>query len=420
MQPLGECSDFGAESVDHPVLTMTQFQFDAIKVSGEAVKGHRRARSAEQLRQQLGAEGLIVLEVKRADNRAIPTVSATRHSTEVIKFTRQLAAMLRAGVRLDAAMQVLLRQSGSRHWQQVLKSIAGDLQEGRTLADALALHPRAFSAVYTNLVRSGETAGDLPKVLTRLARSLDSTDRIKRKLRAALAYPAVILAIALLVLVVLLVYIVPVFKEMFMNFQSELPPLTKAVVALSDGMTQHPATIVIVLLILLGAAMLMLRSPWASRALSNLPMKLPGLRSVVIKSEIVNFARTMATLLDGGVALNEALPLAATTVRSAKLRFDIAAASQVIADGGRLHGAWQDSRDIPPMLIEMTAVGEETGELGRMFDAVADYYSEEVETVIPSITAVIEPLLIVAVGIIVAAILISMYLPLFELIGQLG
>ncbi|MCC6963139.1 MAG: type II secretion system F family protein [candidate division Zixibacteria bacterium] len=368
----------------------------------------------------MSTEGLLVLELSPAASLPAGASLAHREYSQVVKFTRQLAAMLRSGMRLDAALHVLLRQDHSHRWHRLLTSIAAGLQEGRMLADALAEHPQVFNPVYINLVRSGETAGDLPGVLTRLARSLDSTDRIKRKLRAALAYPIVILAIAVIVLFILLAYIVPVFKEMFMSFQSELPPLTEIVVGLSDALTQYPTYVLGALGIFAITGILLVRSNWASQVASNVPLLIPGLHSIVIKSETANFARTVATLLDGGVALHEAMPLAAATVRSERLRSELGSATHLIASGGQLHDAWRNSTIVPPMLTEMAAVGEETGTLSRMFDTLADYYSEELETIIPSITAILEPLLIVLVGIVVAAILISMYLPLFELIGQLG
>lgn len=399
---------------------MKKFDYKAIAASGETICGQRLTNSPELLRQQLNAEGLMVLELSPTASLPAGANLARRDHSQVVKFTRQLAAMLRAGMRLDAALRVLSRQSHSHRWHRLLISIAASLQEGRALADALVEHPQVFDPVYISLVRSGETAGDLSGVLTRLARSLDSADRIKRKLRAALAYPIVILAIAVIVLFILLAYIVPVFKEMFLSLNSELPPLTKTVVGLSDALTQHPTLVFVALGIFAIAGILLLRSNWAAQVISNVPLLIPGLHSVVIRSETANFARTVATLLDGGVALHEAMPLAAATVRSARLRSELGGATTLIASGGQLHDAWQNSTIVPPMLTEMAVVGAETGTLSRMFDTVADYYSEEVETIIPSITAVIEPLLIVLVGIVVAAILISMYLPLFELVGRLG
>ncbi len=399
---------------------MKKFDYKAVAASGETICGQRLTRSPELLRQQLNAEGLLVLELSPTASLPAGPNLARREYSQVVKFTRQLAAMLRSGMRLDAALRILLRQNHSHRWHRLLTSIAANLQEGRTLADALAEHPQMFNPVYISLVRSGETAGDLPGVLTRLARSLGSTDRIKRKLRAALAYPIVIFAIAVIVLFILLAYIVPVFKEMFMSFRSELPPLTQIVVGLSDALTQHPTSVLGALGTFAITGILLLRSNWASQVISNVPLLIPGLHSIVIKSETANFARALATLLDGGVALQQAIPLAAATVRSTRLRTELGGATHLITSGGQLHDAWQDNTIVPPMLTEMAAVGAETGTLSRMLDTVADYYSEEVETVIPSITAIIEPLFIVIVGIVVAAILISMYLPLFELIGQLG
>ncbi len=275
------------------------------------------------------------------------------------------------------------------------------------MSESLSLHPGVFDRFYVSLVRAGESSGDLAEVFSRLAKSLETSDRLKRKIKAALAYPLVIMTVAALVLFLLLFYIVPVFKEMFLNFQTELPPLTKVVVGVSDILTAHPLIIILCLLVGGTGLYLIARTNFVAAGLSELPLHVPGLRNLVLKSETANFSRTLATLLWGGVALNEAIPLASSVVRNIQLRRQFENAASAIAGGSTLHLAWKDKKLIPPMVSEMVAVGEETGQLARMFDSIADFYAEEVESLLPAITAVIEPLLIVVVGIFVAAILIS-------------
>lgn len=400
---------------------MGQFDYKGILVSGEETAGQRHAGNQDQLRDLLAQEGIIAVEISRSQQSSrLGSFATLRHRSCLLSFTRQLAVMLRNGMRLDAIVRVLLHQPNAKAWQKLLQNIAASLHEGHSLSEALAAHPAVFDRFYTSLVRAGESSGELPEVFSRLAKSLESSDRLKRKIKSALAYPLVIVTVAVIVLFVLLFYIVPVFKEMFLNFQTELPPLTQAIVALSDVLTTHPLLILGGLSLCGALLVILFQSARVAATLSQIPLHLPLLRTVVVKSETANFARTIATLLWGGVALSEAIPLAASVVRNVQLRRQFESGSIAIWNGSTLHSGWSDEKLIPSMVTEMVAVGEETGQLARMFDSIADFYSEEVETLLPAITAALEPLFIVIVGIFVAAILISMYLPLFELIGQLG
>ncbi len=400
---------------------MGQFEFKGTLVSGGEISGKRRAGSEESLRLLLAREGIIAVEIRPwSKSNSLGSIASFRDKRALVSFTRQLAVMLRNGMRLDAIFRVIQAQQNSRAWQQHLQKISASLNDGNSLSTSLASQPAVFDRFYISLVRAGESSGDLAEVFSRLAKALESSDRLKRKIKAALAYPAVITAVATIVLFVLLFYIVPVFKEMFQNFQTELPPLTKAVVGLSDILTANPLLLIIGLFVIGGILLVLSKTGCLVKALSQVPLHIPGLRNLVIKSETANFSRTMATLLWGGVALSEAIPLASSVVRNIQLRGQFASASAAIAAGSTLNSVWSNEPLIPPMVTEMVAVGEETGQLARMFDAIADFYSEEVEALLPTVTAVLEPLLIVVVGVFVAAILISMYMPLFELIGQLG
>lgn len=400
---------------------MSVFTYRGMLASGEEVKGERRASSRESLQVMLAQEGIIVVDINRSNNSAtLKAFSPLRSKRELVSFTRQMSVMLRNSMRLDAIIRALLRQKNSKTWQTVLHGLGASLSEGQSLSQSLALQPTVFDNSYVSLVRAGESSGDLSEIFSRLAKSLETSDRLKRKIKAALAYPAVIMAVAAIVLFVLLLYIVPVFKEMFLNFQTELPPLTKIVISLSDNLSSHTLTLILILLSLGVAVMILNRATSFARLLSQVPLHIPGLRNLIIKSETATFSRTLATLLWGGVALNEAILLAASGIRNVLLRRQFESASAAISSGSTLHLAWIDKKLIPPMVAEMVALGEETGQLAKMFDSIAEFYSEEVETLLPAMTAILEPLLIVLVGIFVAAILISMYMPLFELIGQLG
>lgn len=400
---------------------MSVFTYKGMLASGEEVRGERRAGSRERLQVLLAQEGIIVVDIYESNKPAtLKAVSPLRGKRELVSFTRQMSVMLRNSMRLDAIIRVLLRQKNSKTWQTVLHCLGTSLSEGLSLSQSLAQLPTVFDNSYVSLVRAGESSGDLSEIFSRLAKSLETSDRLKRKIKAALAYPAVIMAVAATVLFVLLLYIVPVFKEMFLNFQAELPPLTRFVISLSDNLSSHTLTLVVMVLALGVAVMILNRATSFARVLSRVPLHIPGLRNLIIKSETATFSRTLATLLWGGVALNEAILLAASGIRNFQLRGQFESASAAISSGSTLHLAWIDKKLIPPMVAEMVALGEETGQLAKMFDSIAEFYSEEVETLLPAMTAILEPLLIVLVGIFVAAILISMYMPLFELIGQLG
>lgn len=400
---------------------MGQFEFKGTLTSGGEISGRRRAANEKSLRLLLAREGIIAVETRPwSKPDRIGGIASLRDKRALVSFTRQMAVMLRNGMRLDTICKVLQAQQNSRTWQQRLRKISSGLNDGNSLSASLASQPEVFDRYFVSLVRAGESSGNLAEVFSRLARALESSDRLKRKIRVALAYPAVITTVAAIVLFILLFYIVPIFKGMFLNFQTELPPLTKVVVRLSDVLTANPLLLLTGLLVFSGILLYTSKINYLAKVLSQVPLHTPGLRNLVVKSETANFSRTMATLLWGGVALSEAIPLASSAIRNVQLQRQFESASAAIAGGSTLNAVWSDKRLIPPMVTEMVAVGEETGQLAKMFDAIADFYSEEVEAQLPAVTAVLEPLLIVIVGVFVAAILISMYMPLFELIGQLG
>jgi type IV pilus assembly protein PilC len=400
---------------------MTHYVFTGTRLSGETTSGEGDARNETALRYQLESQGIIVIDiipktiVYGQSRRAIHV----RHG-QVANFTRQLAAMTRAGLRLGTIFNVLLKQSHPGGWTQIVRDLSARVEEGMRLSEALSRHPKVFNQFYVSLVRAGEVSGDFSGVLSRLSRFLEDSDKLRRKVRAALAYPAVIMCVSLVVLLILLVYIVPVFKEMFLNFQTELPVLTKAVLLVSDLVNGNLLIIFLTLPVIGVAAWYLSQSQRTRLIVSKTALRIPGLRSLLIKSELSNFFQTMSTLLDGGVALGGALPQATTAVGNVRLRAEFESAMGVIRRGAPLHEAWVTSKLVPPMVVELTSVGEETGRLSEMFRTIAEFYAEEVESALPAMTSILEPMLIVIVGIFVAAILIAMYLPLFEIVGQLG
>ncbi len=400
---------------------MTRYSYTGARLTGETITSECDALDESVLQDQLEAQGILLIESHpKTINRTAAFRSANVSRREVANFTRQVAAMTRAGMRIGTIFQVLLRQKHSQEWGRVLQDLSAKIQEGMSLSAALGCHPDAFSQFYVSLVRAGETSGNLAPVLNRLSRFLENSNKLRRRVKSALVYPFVVLCVSAIVLFILLVYIVPVFKEMFLSFRTELPFLTKAVLSASDFVSGNLVAVLLALPLLGAAGWYLSRMSRLQLLTSKVLLSVPGLRSLLVKTELANFSRTMSTLLDGGVALNIALSQAAATVGNARLRIEFGSAGEVIRQGTPLNKAWSASKLIPPMVTEIIAVGEETGHLSEMFAAIADFYAEEVEATLPAVTSLLEPLLIVIVGLLVAAILIAMYLPLFEIIGQLG
>lgn len=331
-------------------------------------------------------------------------------------FTRSLAVMVAARLPLVEALETAAEQSPSASLTEAGRRVARAVRQGSTLADALAEQPAVFDPLFIQFVRTGEFSGTLDRLLLRVADHLERAATLTRKLRLALAYPAVVLAVAVAAVVFLLTVIVPTFAEMFISFGEELPTPTRIVIALSRGLvTAAP------FLLLGGIASVVvgrraLRFPSVKRGWDHLLLRLPVLGALRLKGLIARFAQTLGTLLGAGVGLVPALDILADAIPNTRLQETVRVMRHSVVHGRGLARSLQADEFFPPLLTHLVFVGEETAELDEMLLHVADHYEREVDASVDALTTLLEPLLIVTIGLVLGAILIALYLPMFDLV----
>ncbi|NLT67146.1 MAG: type II secretion system F family protein [Acidobacteria bacterium] len=385
-------------------------------VSGERFSSTPQALAAVLRREQVSP--LTIKEKKEGGLNFSFKKKVTQQ--EVAVFTRQFSVMLDAGLPLVQALDAIGQQHPNPQFKTILEQIRTDVESGSTLSDAMAKHPKTFDTLYTNMIAAGETGGILDTILQRLSTFIEKLVKLKRALRSALIYPATILTIAIGVVAVILWKVVPVFRTLFEGFNVALPLPTRIVIVASSLMESY----IIPVAILIALGVFGLRSYYKTdngrHVVDRTLLKLPVLGDVLRKIGVARFTRTLATLITSGVPILEALVVTAKTAGNAILEDIIYKIRERIEGGGNMTEPVRESGFFPPMVSQMISVGESTGELDSMLVKVADYYEEEVDVVVANLLTLLEPLLMVFLGVIVGGIVISMYLPLFKLIQVLS
>ncbi len=389
--------------------------------TNESIAGERFSNTPEALAAVLRREQIapITIHEKKSEGSGFSWRKKVSQS-EVAIFTRQFSVMLDAGLPLIQALDAIAQQHSNAAFKSILQQVRNDVEAGSTLSAAMARHPKVFDPLYTNMVAAGETGGILDTILQRLTAFIEKIVKLKRALRSALIYPATILSVAFGVVAIILWKVVPVFRTLFEGFNVELPLLTRAVITLSGLAERY--VIFFAVFIALGA--FGLRGYYTTdsgrHAIDRLLLKGPILGEVLRKICVARFTRTLATLLNSGVPILEGLNITAKTSGNAILEDVIYRLRRRIEEGGTMAEPMRQSGFFPPMVTQMVAVGESTGEMDAMLVKVADYYEEEVDEVMKNLLTILEPLLMVFLGVIVGGIVIAMYLPLFKLIRVLS
>jgi type IV pilus assembly protein PilC len=339
---------------------------------------------------------------------------------EKSEFSTQLAVMLQAGVSLHRSLEVLARQTKSERLKEVIANLSNEIRKGNSFARALAMQQDVFDSLFVVTVEVGQESGRLPEVLAQLATHLEKMNALKRKFRQALTYPALVLSVSIGAVSFLLVFIVPAFAEMFKSFQIELPFSTKIVLLLSEYVVEYGPYII--LLMILGIVILRraILSPTTRQKAEQWILKIPIAGDVVLKNYVARFCRTLGTLLHAQVSLVDALVVTQRIFTNDNVREEIDSLLKHVKQGRTVAEPLVESKLFPPMVAQMIAVGEETSELDTMLLKVADYYEKELDAKVETLSSVIEPVIILLLGILVSLILISMYLPMFDLVSVVG
>ncbi|TMM02103.1 MAG: type II secretion system F family protein [Actinobacteria bacterium] len=398
-------------------MSAAVFSFRAVDTLGGPVRGELEGPSIEAVTEQLRQRGLTVLGIqpKRTALEISFDAFSRIKSHDLMVMTRQLATMVSAGLTLLRALRVLEEQTESKKLKAALVDVRKNVESGSSLSDALERHPKVFSVLYVSMVRAGETGGFLETTLIRVADHLESEDKLRRQVRSAMVYPTVVLSFAMLVLLAMIGFIVPVFAKVFKENGAQLPGLTRFTLGLSDIVRHYPYLLVGVVV---GVVVLFTRwrrteagrSGW-DRFKLRVPMKIGD---IVQKIALARWSRTLSSLVSAGVPMLEAISVTGKTSGNVVVEKAMDSVSASVASGGTIQAALEREPVFPALVHHMVGVGEETGGLEQTLSKVADFYEDEVEAAVKSLTSILEPVMIVVIGSIVGFVVISMYLPMFK------
>lgn len=401
---------------------MALFRWQGTGLRGESLHGEMEAPSADIVMVRLRAQRIRPLpnrikEKSKGFNRnlSLPTFGSGIKPHEIVVFTRQLATMINAGLPIVQALIVLEQQDQNPAFARIIERVRQNVEGGSTFAAALGQHSKVFDSLYTNMISAGEMGGILDLILERLAVYLEKAGKLRKKLRGAMIYPASILMIAGGVTTVLLIYVIPVFADMFASFGKALPLPTQIAITLS-----HVATAGFpYFLAVTGGAIFGVRRFYRTErgqlALDKMLLKFPVFGDLLRKAAVARFTRTLGTLLSSGVPILEALAVTGKTAGNKVIEQTILASRHTISQGRTLAEPLIESGVFPPMVGQMLQVGETTGTIDTMLGKVADFYEDEVDTAVTNLTSLMEPLIIIFLGLVIGGLVIAMYLPIFQL-----
>jgi type IV pilus assembly protein PilC len=397
------------------------FVWEARSRAGDLKKGVMEAESAEAVHNKLKMQQLSPTVVKRQPIQInLPTIGTGVKTNDIVIFTRLFATMIDAGLPIVQCLEILSSQAENKRFGKILSQVRSSVEGGLTLSDAMRRFPKIFDNLFVNLVAAGEAGGILDTILQRLSQYLEKAQKLKRRVKGAMSYPIIVLFIAAIVVVVLLTKVIPVFEKMFKDFGGgKLPAPTQLVIDLSYAMRNYLPFIVAGLVVLVTAWRLILRTRKGRLAWDGMLLKLPILGTVLRKTVVARFTRTMGTLLSSGVPILDAMEIVGKTAGNVVVQDGIMFVRARISEGKDMSTPLMETGLMPPMVVQMISVGEQTGALDAMLTKIADFYEEEVDVAVASMTSMIEPLLMVFLGTVVGGLVIAMYLPIFEMAGNI-
>jgi type IV pilus assembly protein PilC len=388
------------------------YLWEGIDRNNRNVRGETKAASETVVTSSLRRQGIRITKLKRQTFRGGRRVG----EKDVTFFTRQLATMLRAGVPLLQAFEIVARGHRNPRFARLMMDIKGRVESGSSLSQAFRAHPAQFDALYCNLVSAGETSGMLDGILERLATYKEKILALKAKIKSALFYPISVIVVAIAVVWVIMVWVIPAFKQVFSNFGANLPAPTLIVIGISDFFVSYWWLMLAIIIGALSAFFLLLRRSAAFRyAVDRISLKLPVVGAIVEKATIARWTRTLATMFAAGVPLVESLDAVAGASGNAVYVVGTRKIQNEVSTGTSLTNAMHNTGLFPSMVLQMTQIGEESGSLDGMLTKVSEFYEREVDDAVTALTSLLEPFIIVVLGIVIGGLVIAMYLPIFKL-----
>ena len=398
---------------------MPMFEYTARNATtGQIQKGQLETTSRDEVSAYLRKNRMILVSVREAPKAITFNLGKKGVKTrDIVIFTRQFATMINAGLPLVQSLTILAAQTENKTLQEVTRAVVYDVESGNTLADAFSKHPKAFPELYVNMVAAGEAGGILDTILLRLATFLEKSDALVRKVKSAMIYPGVIFSVAAIAVSVLLIFVIPTFQSMFASVNMALPLPTRVVIGMSNFLIGFWWAILAAIGLAVFALKSYAKTSNGRKNIDTLLLNLPVLGDLLRKSAVSRFTRTLGTLICSGVSIHDGLEITAKTSGNRVIHDAVMQSRQSIAGGETIAAPLEKSKVFPPMVISMIAVGEQTGGLDEMLSKIADFYDEEVDVAVGALLSLMEPVMIVVLGVIVGGMVVAMYLPIFDMMN---
>lgn len=404
---------------------MPTFAYKARMLTGSVTEGIIEAANQRAAIDQLRGQKMTPIEVNEAGKSLVDILNGINpfkpnvKPKELVLFSRQLSTLVSAGVPLVQGLSILEEQVESALFKSIVHSIREDIEAGQSITEALRKHPKAFSELYVSMIKAGEVGGILDVILERLSAYLEAAETLKGKVKGAMMYPIVVSSIAGAVTLFLIIGVIPTFTGIFQGFGAELPFITQMMINLSDFLRNYIVLIILAPIAIFIAFKQFRKTEKGMIMTDNLSLKLPVFGILLKKVAVAKFTRTLGTLIKSGVPILQALETVAKTAGNKVIEIAVMSSREAVKEGERIATPLRKSAVFPPMVVQMVAIGEETGNLDAMLNKIADFYDQEVDTAVKALTSMIEPIIIVVMGLVIGFIVIAMFMPMFEL-GQLA
>ncbi len=397
---------------------MAVYQWSGKTPKGFIESGEITASTKEDVIAILGKKRIVpTLITEKTKKGRISRLGGKIKDKDIVVFTRQFSTMINAGLPLVQALEILSSQVENKNFGKTIAQIKTDVESGLTYADALKKHPKVFSELYVNMVAAGEAGGVLDTILNRLAAYIEKAMKLKKKVKGAMVYPAVVTAVAILVIVIIMLFVVPTFSKMFSQLGGTLPLPTRMVIGLSNFIAGIGGLITLIVGIAAIVFIVQFRkTEKGKRITDSILLKLPIFGALLKKVAVAKFTRTLGTLISSGVPILDCLDITAKTSGNKVVEYSILNVRKEVMGGKTLADPIKKAKVFPPMVTHMVAVGESTGALDAMLSKIADFYDDEVDAAVSNLTAMMEPVLMIFLGTTVGFIVVAMYLPIFKLI----
>jgi len=397
------------------ITNNTPFLWEGTDRNGKKVKGKSLANDEAHVRADLRRQGVVPTRIRK-QRKSMFSGGGKITSGDISIFSRQLATMLAAGIPLVQAFEIVGNGHENAAMQKLILAIKAEVEGGSALAEALAKHPLYFDDLFVNLVESGEQAGALESLLDKIATYKEKTEAIKKKIKKALTYPAAVLVVAFVVTTILLIFVIPSFEDLFQGFGADLPAFTRMVIDLSFFVRSNGVYLVMIAAAAVSSFVYFYkRSRQMRHFLDRMALKTPIVGPILQKAAIARYARTLSTMFAAGVPLVEALESVAGATGNIVYEAGVMQMRDEVATGQRLQQAMENTDLFPNMVIQMIAVGEESGSLDDMSSKVADFYEEDVDNAVDNLSSLLEPMIMAILGVLVGGLVVAMYLPIFKL-----